>query len=197
VCAVAEPPPVANNTVGLRLLPAANTTALEHENLFYQQVSSSSHSISTPKSQSDINSSPYVPILNFKKHLTMTNPYLKDLKVDYLYHLGLDTSMDLSIFQDVEFVLMGGSAARIKGIIERAATELPSLGQRIPQGLGLATIGKNGKFQQNSIVQYGGRFLSFSQHIIVVDRTLFHVQIGESHLCQSWHGGSLSVYFDA
>jgi len=32
--------------------------------------------------------------------------------VDILYHLGLDTSMDISMFEDVRFVCMGGSAVR-------------------------------------------------------------------------------------
>jgi len=76
-----------------------------------------------------------------------SNEYLKELPIDHLYHLGLDSSMDLvSMFQDVKYVLMGGSATRIKGIMERAIKELPHMtGEGIPQGLGLATIGKNGE----------------------------------------------------
>jgi len=33
-------------------------------------------------------------------------------KVDVLYHIGLDTSMDLAMFRDVRFVCMGGSPVR-------------------------------------------------------------------------------------
>ena len=73
------------------------------------------------------------------------NPHLKQLKIDYMYHLGLDTSMDLSVFQDVEFVLMGGSASRMKQIIERASEELQEPGHGIPLGMGVTSIGKNGE----------------------------------------------------
>jgi uridine phosphorylase len=38
--------------------------------------------------------------------------------VDILYHLGLDTTMDLSLFQDVRFVCMGGSAVRAASFAE-------------------------------------------------------------------------------
>jgi len=43
--------------------------------------------------------------------------------VDFLYHLGLDTSMDISMFKDVRYVCMGGSAVR-------AATFAEELRQR-------------------------------------------------------------------
>lgn len=41
------------------------------------------------------------------------NPNLKELDVDFLYHLGLDTTMDIqAMFGDVKYVCMGGSADR-------------------------------------------------------------------------------------
>ena len=43
------------------------------------------------------------------------NPELKKLSIDYLYHLGLDTSLDLKkLFGDVRFVCMGGSPERAR-----------------------------------------------------------------------------------
>lgn len=53
------------------------------------------------------------------------NPNLKSLPVDYLYHLGLDTSMDLKkIFADTRFVCMGGSAERAKTFAQKIKNEL-------------------------------------------------------------------------
>jgi len=48
------------------------------------------------------------------KRNPMMNDVVADPKntVDILYHLGLDTTMDLSIFKDTKFVCMGGSAVR-------------------------------------------------------------------------------------
>jgi len=39
-------------------------------------------------------------------------------EIDILYHLGLDTTQDLSIFKDVKFVCMGGSAVRAASFAE-------------------------------------------------------------------------------
>jgi len=45
----------------------------------------------------------------------VSNPFLANTEVDYLYHLGLDSGMDLAgEFGDVRFVLMGGSRVRAK-----------------------------------------------------------------------------------
>lgn len=55
------------------------------------------------------------------------NPYLESLPVDYLYHLGLDTSLDLKkIFGDTKFVCMGGSAERALTFAEKVKNELES-----------------------------------------------------------------------
>lgn len=52
------------------------------------------------------------------------NPNLKELDVDFLYHLGLDTSMDLKgMFGDVEHVCMGGSPARAEVFANKLANE--------------------------------------------------------------------------
>ena len=43
------------------------------------------------------------------------NPYLKNLSKDVLYHLGLDTDMDLTkLFGDTKYVCMGGSPERAR-----------------------------------------------------------------------------------
>lgn len=55
----------------------------------------------------------------------MKNPNLNTLTVDHLYHLGLDSSMDLNgIFGDVKFVCMMGSALRIRDFAEKLARTL-------------------------------------------------------------------------
>eukprot|EP01083_Nonionella_stella_P094675 265702_1 len=47
------------------------------------------------------------------------NPHLKKMKVDTFYHLGFDTSMDLSRFSDVKFVLMMGTRKRARAVAEQ------------------------------------------------------------------------------
>lgn len=48
----------------------------------------------------------------------MMDDVAKGDAVDVLYHLGLDSSMDLSSFRDVRFVCMGGSAVRAAAFAE-------------------------------------------------------------------------------
>lgn len=63
-----------------------------------------------------------LPPLQKMNHL---NPYLKNLSIDYLYHLGLDTSMDLKkIFGDTKFVCMGGSAERAMTFAQKLMQEI-------------------------------------------------------------------------
>ncbi|MEZ4087286.1 MAG: uridine phosphorylase [Candidatus Gracilibacteria bacterium] len=57
------------------------------------------------------------------------NPYIQELvddgKKDYLYHLGLDSGMDLpAMFGDVKFVCMGGSAKRAESFAKKLAADL-------------------------------------------------------------------------
>lgn len=53
------------------------------------------------------------------------NPALGQLGTDYLYHLGLDSSMDLrAMFGDVRYVCMGGSPVRAEIFAGKAAEEL-------------------------------------------------------------------------
>lgn len=74
------------------------------------------------------------------------NPHLKNLPVDYLYHIGLDTSMDLKgMFGDVKFVCMGGSPDRMRDIAERCANEL-DLPIKIPFGCKLMPVGKQERY---------------------------------------------------
>ena len=60
------------------------------------------------------------------------NSHLDALNTDYLYHLGLDTSMDLkAMFGDVQYVCMGGSSVRAEKFATKAAEDL---GVEIPEG---------------------------------------------------------------
>lgn len=53
------------------------------------------------------------------------NPNLDKLDVDFLYHFGLNSSMDLqSAFGDVKYVCMGGSADRAETFANKVAEEL-------------------------------------------------------------------------
>ncbi|MBF0105738.1 MAG: uridine phosphorylase [Deltaproteobacteria bacterium] len=53
------------------------------------------------------------------------NPHLKKLGVDHLYHLGLDTSMNLKkMFGDVKYVCMGGSPDRAYVMAKKLAKDL-------------------------------------------------------------------------
>lgn len=53
------------------------------------------------------------------------NPYLNALDEDFLYHLGLDTTMDLEgMFGDVKFVCMGGSADRAESFAKKLVNDL-------------------------------------------------------------------------
>ncbi len=67
------------------------------------------------------------------------NPNLDSLDVDFLYHLGLDTTMDLKgMFGDVKYVCMGGSSVRAEDFAKKTADEL---GVEVPEG-GIQPIGK-------------------------------------------------------
>lgn len=80
------------------------------------------------------------------QEMLQSNPHLAPLKVDYLYHLGLNTSMDLKgMFGDVKFVLMGGSPDRMLELITRASVEL-GLGKLIPVGCAIAPVGKHERY---------------------------------------------------
>lgn len=71
------------------------------------------------------------------------NSHLANLEVDYLYHLGLDTSMNLKeMFGDVKYVCMGGSPVRAEQFALNAAAQL---GIPLPQD-SLEPIGKTERF---------------------------------------------------
>jgi len=57
-------------------------------------------------------------------------------QVDFLYHLGLDTSMDLSQFKDVRFVCMGGSAVRAEAFAETLRKQFAPDTKGPPQAIG-------------------------------------------------------------
>ncbi len=71
------------------------------------------------------------------------NPHLETLDVDFLYHLGFDTSMNLkSMFGDVKYVCMGGSPDRAEYFASKVAK---SLGVQIPDD-GIQPIGKTERY---------------------------------------------------
>eukprot|EP01108_Squamamoeba_japonica_P003345 TRINITY_DN272_c0_g1_i1.p1 TRINITY_DN272_c0_g1~~TRINITY_DN272_c0_g1_i1.p1 ORF type:complete len:311 (-),score=125.09 TRINITY_DN272_c0_g1_i1:39-926(-) len=75
---------------------------------------------------------------------TVPNKHVKDIKVDYLYHLGLNSGMDLkAMFGDVKVVCMGGSANRMALMAKRLQS---TLGVDIPLGTELAPIGKTDRY---------------------------------------------------
>lgn len=77
------------------------------------------------------------------------NPQLSEMmkekgSVDVLYHLGLNSSMDLEgMFGDVRFVLMAGSPLRAKAIAESVVTQLDI---KLPVGTELAPVGKTERY---------------------------------------------------
>ena len=71
------------------------------------------------------------------------NPHLDQLNPDYLYHLGLDTGMDIKgMFGDVKYVCMGGSSVRAEDFAKKATEEF---GIDVPEG-GIKPIGKTERF---------------------------------------------------
>ncbi|CAH1112143.1 unnamed protein product [Psylliodes chrysocephalus] len=66
------------------------------------------------------------------------NPHLCDLKEDHLYHLSLNTNMDLEeMFSDVKFVCTGGTANRMRSFAEYVAQEI---GHQFPTGVQMKNI---------------------------------------------------------
>lgn len=77
------------------------------------------------------------------------NPHLDQLNPDFLYHLGLDTSMDLkAMFGDVKYVCMGGSPVRAEVFAKKAAEEL---GFAVPE----SEIKPIGKTERCSLFKVG------------------------------------------
>lgn len=65
------------------------------------------------------------------------NLHIDELETDYLYHLGLDTSMDLpAMFGDTKIVCMGGSAERAKDVAGKIAQRLNLDSELEPQPIG-------------------------------------------------------------
>jgi uridine phosphorylase len=81
----------------------------------------------------------------------LQNNYLAELHVDTLYHLGLNSSMDLKkMFGDTKFVCMGGSPDRMREFAKFACEEL-NLSHLIPTGCSLAPIGKSERYHMYKI----------------------------------------------
>jgi len=76
------------------------------------------------------------------------NPLLNDLAVDFLYHLGFSTELNLPLlFGDTKFVVMGGSADRMESLGRLFAKKF-----RLPE---CAVIGPIGKTERCSIYKVG------------------------------------------
>eukprot|EP00002_Diphylleia_rotans_P024680 TRINITY_DN487_c0_g1_i1.p2 TRINITY_DN487_c0_g1~~TRINITY_DN487_c0_g1_i1.p2 ORF type:complete len:330 (+),score=80.68 TRINITY_DN487_c0_g1_i1:47-1036(+) len=75
----------------------------------------------------------------------LPNPHLASLQDDHLYHLGLKASMGFQdMFGDVKFVIVGGSASRIR----RVAHEVQqTLDIELPLGADLVPIGKADRYE--------------------------------------------------
>ena len=60
------------------------------------------------------------------------NPHLDQLNPDYLYHLGLDTGMDIKgMFGDVKYVCMGGSSVRAEDFAKRRPKNLELMSRKV------------------------------------------------------------------
>ncbi len=72
----------------------------------------------------------------------LINPHLKDLDIDYLYHLGLDTTLDLAgLFGDTKFVCFSGSGERAKHFAKKVAARL-----RLADETDIKPIGKTERY---------------------------------------------------
>jgi uridine phosphorylase len=74
------------------------------------------------------------------------NKILEDIEVDYLYHLGLDSSMNLKdLFGNVKFVCMGGSPDRAYELAKKIEEKLDKT----------STIEQFGKTERTSLYKIG------------------------------------------
>jgi uridine phosphorylase len=74
------------------------------------------------------------------------NKNLEDIEVDYLYHLGLDSSMNLKdLFGNVKFVCMGGSPDRAYELAKKIEEKLDKT----------STIEQFGKTERTSLYKIG------------------------------------------
>eukprot|EP00397_Hematodinium_sp_SG-2012_P069276 GEMP01117848.1.p1 GENE.GEMP01117848.1~~GEMP01117848.1.p1 ORF type:complete len:168 (+),score=20.60 GEMP01117848.1:49-552(+) len=64
----------------------------------------------------------------------MNIPYLQTVKTDVLYHLGLDSSMDLSKLSKVKVVCLAGSADRAKTFAQKLKLLYDESGDLLPIG---------------------------------------------------------------
>eukprot|EP00030_Apusomonadida_sp_AF-17_P008953 a969_33.p1 GENE.a969_33~~a969_33.p1 ORF type:complete len:330 (-),score=123.05 a969_33:258-1217(-) len=98
---------------------------------------------------------------------------------DYLYHLGLDTTMDVkAMFGDTKFVCMGGSALRVESIAKQL---VPALGMHPPAGLGLVPIGKTERYFMYKVgpvvcVNHGMGMPSMSILLHEITKLLHHAE---------------------
>ena len=80
--------------------------------------------------------------LNTNEAVELKNPSLKNLKLDFLYHIGLSTNEPLKEqFNDIKFVVMGGSDRRMEKFAFAAAS---AMAVPIPIGMSLSNISDTG-----------------------------------------------------
>lgn len=94
------------------------------------------------------------------------NPNINELDADFLYHLGLDTTMDLeAMFGDVKFVCMGGSADRAESFAKKLVNDLDL-------GISNEEIRPIGKTERGSLFKVGP-IISMSHGMGMPSMTIF------------------------
>ncbi|OGJ51047.1 uridine phosphorylase [Candidatus Peregrinibacteria bacterium RIFOXYB2_FULL_33_20] len=126
---------------------------------------------------------------------SVQNPYLKELDVDYLHHLGLNNTMPLKgMFGDVRYVCMSGSADRVKNFAEQLVKEF---GFELPFG-GLQPIGTKERYSLYKvgpilIVSHGIGAPSASLPLNEITKLLEHAKCPYYEYIRIGTSGSLGV----
>lgn len=123
------------------------------------------------------------------------NPYLAELPKDILYHLGLDTDMDLtSMFGDTRFVCMGGEDARARMFAERVAETLDI---EIPSD-GVQPLGKTSRFELYKVgpvisVSHGMGLGSISILMNEITKLLYYAQCSDFTYIRIGTSGGIGI----
>lgn len=123
------------------------------------------------------------------------NPHLAELNPDFLYHLGLDSSMDLKgMFGDVKYVCMGGSPERAEAFAKKTAEDL---GIKVPEG-GIEPIGKTERFSLYKVgpvisVSHGMGMPSMSILLNEIAKLLFYAGVPDPVFMRIGTSGGIGV----
>lgn len=94
----------------------------------------------TPKASN----APTAATTNNNSTIQLKNPHIAELETDFLYHLGLDTRLDVkAMFSDVKFVCMGGSNRRM---LEFAKKVGQCLNIKLPTGTDYTDISTTDRY---------------------------------------------------